>query len=204
MSIFKQIKDQVTADIESVLEKSSKSVQAESTTFDSDSKKMEKQMKQWKQTIEKQRKLEYYFMDEWKAAEEMSKKRRDQLAVATEANASDLIEHAQAEITGYEELANEYKESYEEQRERVKKLEERGRELFFIQKKLKRIHLTEFARSEETKAEKDASKWTYYSEENGRLDEEETEPNKEEERTLQLNFDAEIEKLKQNQTERTG
>lgn len=134
MSIFKQIKDQVTADIESVLEKSSKSVQAESTKFDSDSKKMEKQMKQWKQTIEKQRKLEYYFMDEWKAAEEMSKKRRDQLAVATEANASDLIEHAQAEVTGYEELANEYKESYEEQRERVKKLEERGRELFFIQK----------------------------------------------------------------------
>lgn len=57
MSIFKQIKDQVTADIESVLEKSSKSVQAESTKFDSDSKKMEKQMKQWKQTIEKQRKL---------------------------------------------------------------------------------------------------------------------------------------------------
>ncbi|GAF12569.1 hypothetical protein JCM19045_1775 [Bacillus sp. JCM 19045] len=54
------------------------------------------------------------------------------------------------------------------------------------------------------KRKKDAAKWTYYSEENGRLDEEETEPNKEEERTLQLNFDAEIEKLKQNQTERTG
>lgn len=205
MSIFKQIKDQVTADIESVLEKSSKSVEAESTKVDSDFQKMEKQMKQWKQTIQKQRKLEYYFMDEWKAAEAMIEKRREQLDVAVDANALDLIEHAKAEINGYEDLAKEYKESYDEQHERVKKLEERGRELFFIQKKLKRIQLTEFARSEESKAEKDASKWTYYSEENGRFENEEEHDDKQEkERALEINFDSEIEKLKQNQNDRTG
>lgn len=79
-------------------------------------------MKQWKQSIEKQRKLEHYFYKEWQDSAQMAEKRQTQLEIAQEADAEELIEQASNELAGYEELAREYEESYNEQKERVKKI----------------------------------------------------------------------------------
>ena len=197
MSIFKQIKDQVTADIESILEKNEKPFGQHETKYEAESKKLDKQMKQWKQSIEKQRKLEHYFYKEWQDSAQMAEKRQKQLEIAQEADADELIEQASNELAGYEELAREYEESYNEQKERVKKLETRGQELQFLRKKIRRMQLNVIAREEESKLEKGAAKWTYYSEENGVLEEEieeEAPVSQKEEHTV--DFDTRIAELK--------
>lgn len=134
MSILKQIKEQVSADIEAVLEKSKKKPVMDEKRGQ-EAKQLDKQMKLWKETVKKQQELEQYFYNEWQEAETMLKKRKEQLVIAEQSQATDLIERANFEINGYQELAREYKESYEEQRERVNKLEEKGRELYFLKKR---------------------------------------------------------------------
>lgn len=194
MSILQQIKDQVSADIEAVLEKSKKKPVTDDKRSH-ETKHLDKQMKMWKETVKKQQELEQYFYNEWQDAEKMLAKRKEQHEVAEQAHATELMERATVEMNGYGELAREYKESYDEQRERVNKLEEKGRALYFLKKKMERMKLTDFARAEESRAEENASKWTYYVEENGDLHEQEEKDEGDTESRPILDFDKEIEKL---------
>lgn len=203
MSFLKQLKEQVQADIEHVLDRNDKPFQTDDGKYEAESKKLDKQLKLWKQSIEKQRKLERYFYQEWQDAKKMANKRAEQLEIAENAGVEELVAQAQSELASYQELASEYSDSYEEQKERVKKLEARGRELEFLRKKIRRMQLDYIARTEEAKLEKNAAKWTYYAEENGDLDgyeEDENEQTEKSEAALlkkQPSFDVQIEELKQ-------
>lgn len=135
-NIFKRIQNTVSADIHQALDQ--KEQKNPIAMLNQYLRECEKEIEKMKQAIERHYLLKEEFSREYKAAVELTEKRKHQAEVAQRAGEEELYNFAIQDQTHYQERANRLKESKEITAKQLEELEKKYEEM---QHKLKDMHV---------------------------------------------------------------
>lgn len=127
MNLFERMKQTILADLHDVLDK--KEMKNPISLLNQYLRDCEKEAKNVGTLINRHYQLKDEFYREWKQAEYMCQKRKEQCDLAERAGEVELLQMAQAEQQQYEARAEHLKASYEETVQQLSQLEQKHREM---------------------------------------------------------------------------
>lgn len=127
MNLFERIKNTISADLHDVLDK--KEMKNPISVLNQYLRDCEKETKKVQSYIERHYQLKNEFFREWKQAEYMAQKRREQCQLAEKAGQTELYQLGLHELQQYEERAARLKSSYDQTVEQLSQLEQKYREM---------------------------------------------------------------------------
>lgn len=127
MNLFERIKNSISADLHDVLDK--KEMKNPISVLNQYLRDCEKEAKKVQSYIERHYQLKNEFFREWKQAEYMALKRKEQSSLAEKAGEMELYQMAIQEQQQHEERAAHLKSSYDHTVEQLSQLEQKYREM---------------------------------------------------------------------------